>query len=156
MRSRVKCTLRTVESLTTNSKEVHVNLNEEEPEESIPLEHNFSSQNASLHGKTYTFSFLEMWRTSRNKNIIGIRKISYFKGRSELRFTLRFIWTYPTSKKEVSFIDEIHNKFSSDAMMGNITDFLNNCIKKMYARVKKIIITRNYSIYTSSITRTKF
>ena len=63
MRSRVKRTPRTNESLLTNRKEVHVNLNEEEPEDPIPLEYNFSTQNASLNGKTYTFSFPEMWRT---------------------------------------------------------------------------------------------
>ena len=148
MRSRVKRVPRTNEPLKeqssqalramTNRKEVHVNLNDDDQEETkelcsraqraIPLEYNFSTQNASLNGKTYTFSFPDMWRTSKNKNIIGIRKISYFKGRSELRFTLGFIWTYPTSKQEVSYIDEIHNKFSSDAMMADITDFLNNCI----------------------------
>ena len=88
MRSRVKRSPRAIEPLTTNRKEVQINLNEEEQEDPIPLEYNFSTQNASLNGKTYTFSFPEMWRTSRNKNIIGIRKISYFKGRSELKFTL--------------------------------------------------------------------
>ena len=137
MRSRVKRATRTIEPLTINRKEVHVNLNDDDQEETIPLEYNFSTQNASLNGKTYTFSFPDMWRTSKNKNIIGIRKISYFKGRSELRFTLGFIWTYPTSKQEVSYIDEIHNKFSSDAMMADITDFLNNCITEMYAHVKR-------------------
>ena len=137
MRSRVKRATRTNEPLLTNRKEVHVNLNDDDQEEIIPLEYNFSTQNASLNGKTYTFSFPDMWRTSKNKNIIGIRKISYFKGRSELRFTLGFIWTYPTSKQEVSYIDEIHNKFSSDAMMADITDFLNNCITEMYAHVKR-------------------
>ena len=147
MRSRVKRATRTNEPLLTNRKEVHVNLNDDDQEETkelcsraqraIPLEYNFSTQNASLNGKTYTFSFPDMWRTSKNKNIIGIRKISYFKGRSELRFTLGFIWTYPTSKQEVSYIDEIHNKFSSDAMMADITDFLNNCITEMYAHVKR-------------------
>ena len=134
MISRVKRAPRANEPFKTNHKEVHVNLNDESEEpmglfspwalRAFPLEYNFSTQNASLRGKTYTFSFPEMWRTSRNKNIIGIRKISYFKGRSELRFTLGFIWTVPTSQQEVSFIDEIHNKFSSDAMMSDITNFL--------------------------------
>ena len=79
MRSRVKRAPRTNEPLLTNRKEVHVNLNDDDQEEIIPLEYNFSTQNASLNGKTYTFSFPDMWRTSKNKNIIGIRKISYFK-----------------------------------------------------------------------------
>ena len=135
MRSRVKRVPRTNEPLLTNRKEVHVNLNDES-EEPIPLEYNFSTQNASLRGKTYTFSFPEMWRPSRNKNIIGIRKISYFKGRSELRFTLGFIWTYPTSQQEACFINEIHNKFSSDAMMSDITAFLNESINDTYEKVK--------------------
>lgn len=136
MRSRVKRSPRAIEPLTINRKEAQINLNEEEQEDPIPLEYNFSTQNASLNGKTYTFSFPEMWRTSRNKNIIGIRKISYFKGRSELKFTLGFIWTYPTSKQEVSFIDVIQNKFSSDAMMSDITKFLNKSIEEMYEKVK--------------------
>ena len=146
MRSRVKRTPRTNESLLTNRKEVHVNLNDES-EEPIFLEYNFSTQNALLRGKTYTFSFPEMWRTSRNKNIIGIRKISYFKGRSELRFILGFIWTYPTSQQETSFINEIYNKFSSDATMSDITDFLNQSILKTYERVAADYSTELQHIY---------
>ena len=147
MRSRVKRTPRTNESLLTNRKEVHVNLSEEEPEDPIPLEYNFSTQNASLNGKTYTFSFPDMWRTSKNKNIIGIRKISYFKGRSELVFTLGFIWTYPTSQQEVSFIYKMHNKFSSDAMMNDITAFLNKSIERLYAKVKRDYKTELQHLY---------
>ena len=147
MISRVKRAPRANEPFKTNRKEVHVNLNEEEPEDPIPLEYNFSTQNASLRGKTYTFSFPEMWRTSRNKNIIGIRKISYFKGRSELRFTLGFIWTYPTSKQEACFINEIHNKFSSDATMSDITAFLNESIKDTYKRVEADYSTELGRIY---------
>ena len=44
MRSRVKRTPRTIEPLTTNRKEVQINLNEEEQEDPIPLEYNFSTQ----------------------------------------------------------------------------------------------------------------
>ena len=47
MRSRVKRTPRAIEPLTTNRKEVQINLNEEEQEDPIPLEYNFSTQNYS-------------------------------------------------------------------------------------------------------------
>ena len=158
MKSKVKRSPRTIDSLSATHKEVKINLNEEEPEEPIglnspwarrafPLEYNFSTQNASLNGKTYTFHFPEMWRTSKNKNIIGIRKISYFKGRSELIFSLGFIWTYPTSKQEVSFIYKMHNKFSPDAVMNDITAFLNKSIERLYAKVKRDYKTELQHLY---------
>ena len=147
MRSKVKRSPRTIDSLSATHKEVKINLNEEEPEEPIPLEYNFSTQNASLNGKTYTFLFPEMWRTSKNKNIIGIRKISYFRGRSELIFSLGFIWTYPTSKQEASFIYKMHNKFSPDAVMNDITAFLNKSIERLYAKVKRDYKTELQHLY---------
>ena len=121
MKSKVKRSPRTIDSLSATHKEVKINLNEEEPEEPIPLEYNFSTQNASLNGKTYTFP--------------------------ELIFSLGFIWTYPTSKQEVSFIYKMHNKFSPDAVMNDITAFLNKSIERLYAKVKRDYKTELQHLY---------
>ena len=128
------------------SREVDINLNEE-ADEPVPLEYNFSTKNAILNKRTYTFSFPEMWRTSKNKNIIGIRKISYFKGRSELRFTLGFLWVNTTSNRHTCFINPVHNTFSSDATMTDIKNYLNQIIEETYERVKTDYKTELQHIY---------
>ena len=79
MRSRVKCTLRTVESLTTNSKEVHVNLNEEEPEESIPLEHNFSSQTPHCTEKRILSLFWRCGGQAGTRTSLGLERLATSK-----------------------------------------------------------------------------
>ena len=79
-----------------------INLNEDE-EESLPLEYNFSTNMAQLNGTTYTFSFPEMWRTSKNKNIIGIRKINYFKGKCTFDFDICFVWKYGSEGSKVVY-----------------------------------------------------
>ena len=147
MKSVVKRNLRTNEPFKTNRKDNHINLNEEEPDEHVPLEYNFSTKNAKLNKRTYTFSFPEMWRTSKNKNIIGIRKISYFKGRSELRFTLGFLWVNTVTARYICFINPVHNTFSSDATMTDIKNYLNQVIEETYERVKTDYKTELQHIY---------
>ena len=147
MKSVVKRNLRTNEPFKTNRKDNHINLNEEEPDEHVPLEYNFSTKNAKLNKRTYTFSFPEMWRTSKNKNIIGIRKISYFKGRSELRFTLGFLWVNTATARYICFINPVHNTFSSDATMTDIKNYLNQVIEETYERVKTDYKTELQHIY---------
>ena len=55
------------------------------------------------------------------------------KVRTEI--TLGFIWRYRTSHQEASFINTIDNMFNCDAMMIDITAFLNKSIEETYQRV---------------------
>ena len=113
-----------------------VNLNDEEEQDPLPLEFNFTTKKAELKGTTYTFSFPNMWRTSRNKNIIGIRKINYFKGPCNFRFYLCFVWK-SSADRNACHIALIDTSFNSTASLEFIADALTQILNTVYNDIKK-------------------
>ena len=115
-------------------KQVSIKLNKDN-DNVIPLEYNFTTQQATINENTYTFSFPETWRTSDNKNIIGIRKISYFNGMTELTFKLGLIFnlnneTYGGTFPNFSIIVE------ENTTVEQIVEMLNIQIDNLYTDIQ--------------------
>lgn len=115
-------------------KQVSIKLNKDN-DNVIPLEYNFTTQQAIINENTYTFSFPETWRTSDNKNIIGIRKISYFNGITELIFKLGLIFnlnneTYGGTFPNFSIIVE------ENTTVEQIVEMLNIQIDNLYTDIQ--------------------
>ena len=115
-------------------KQVSIKLNKDN-DNVIPLEYNFTTQQAKINENTYTFSFPETWRTSDNKNIIGIRKINYFNGITELIFKLGLIFnlnneTYGGTFPNFSIIVE------ENTTVEQIVEMLNIQIDNLYTDIQ--------------------
>ena len=134
------------EPIKLKPKTSTINLNEDEEQDPLPLEYNFSTNKAQLNGTTYTFSFPEMWRTSKNKNIIGIRKINYFKGPCTFDFDICFVWKYSTDRYTY-YNQVILKEFDSTASINDIINGLTEALKDAYKNIKdyyKIDLQNNY------------
>ena len=165
MKSRVKRSSRrdSIHPIQSRPHTTLVNLNDEEDQEPLPLEYNFTTKKAELNGTTYTFSFPNMWRTSKNKNIIGIRKINYFKGPCNFDFDICIVWKLRTDT--YTFYNQPNEiDFDSTASIDDITTGLNEKLKGVYTNIKNYYGTdlgNNYSFdyfnehfYTASNTET--
>ena len=120
---------------------------DESNNEVFPLEYNFSTKNALLQDSTYTFKFPDMWRTSSNKNVIGVRKINYFHGDCTFEFDLFFVWK---NGRDFYYHASVIKTFTSKASVKEISYGLNEEIKRIYKGQNKMCLTK-LSYYYSFI-----
>ena len=115
-------------------KQVSIKLNKDN-DNIIPLEYNFTTQQAIINENTYTFSFAETRRTSENKNIIGIRKISYFNGSTELVFKLGLIFSLTNDSYGGTF-PNFSITVEENTTIEQIVEMLNIQIDNLYTDIQ--------------------